>query len=346
MTIELLDSWLAPDGASALIIKENLEPVTGPDGVFFPPTFAPPEDKKDVSPSYVIDREGNRSVCLVDSVGSQANRLEPIFMESPYSELVPQVTITVNDRRVNLLNVGHRAADALVRSTALGQDIQAAFIACANGDLTPIAKIAPTSIVFGAWDSRGTQVKLPRVLESTIRAYDVMQLTRAAQYFSDLDNNEIDVLFESEDKKNRKLLSKAGYLDSPSGSTHGGVVARGGILRTTILNLVSIRALGAADGEKKTRLQRYILGLALTAAFSRSEMSLRTGCLLVRAAGSDPQPTLVSRNGDRTPSNLTLKELTAYASQAAKEFGVGESREVVFDPKIAKQLLVKAKGKE
>jgi CRISPR-associated protein Csb1 len=324
-------------------VKESLEPAAGPESVFFPPTFAPPEDKKDATPSYVIDRNGVRSVCLVDSVGSQANRLEPIFMRPPLSELVPQVTITVKEREVNLLEVGHRAADALVRSTALAKPIEAAFTACAAGDMVPIAKIAPTSIVFGAWDSRGTNAKLPRLVESTIRAFDVMEINRAAQYFSALENEELDELLEAEDRKDRKLLSKAGYLDSPSGTTHGGIIARGGILRTTILNLVSVRAVGADDAEQGIRLRRYILGLAMVATLAPANMSLRTGCLLVRAAGTEPESTIVTRDGQRTQIELDFEQASAYASAAAQEFGVGESRKVTFDSKIAKQVLAKAK---
>ena len=36
-----------------------------------------------------------------------------------------------------------------------------------KGDPTPLAKIAPTSLVFGVWDSRDTQAKLPRLVAST-----------------------------------------------------------------------------------------------------------------------------------------------------------------------------------
>ena len=34
------DAWLAGDGPVALTIMEPLEPATGDQGVFFPPTFA------------------------------------------------------------------------------------------------------------------------------------------------------------------------------------------------------------------------------------------------------------------------------------------------------------------
>jgi len=41
--------------------------------------------------------------------------------------------------------------------------------------------------VFGAWDSRDTGAKLPRLLESRIDAYGIEKRERAAQYFATLD---------------------------------------------------------------------------------------------------------------------------------------------------------------
>ena len=42
-----------------------------------------------------------------------------------------------------------------------------------TGDASALAKLAPTSLVFGVWDSRDTQAKLPRLVQSVIRAWDV-----------------------------------------------------------------------------------------------------------------------------------------------------------------------------
>ena len=38
------DAWLASEGPVALTITEELEPVLGEHSVFFPPTFAPPQE--------------------------------------------------------------------------------------------------------------------------------------------------------------------------------------------------------------------------------------------------------------------------------------------------------------
>src|SRR5579872_3948637 len=177
------DDWLNADTAAAIVIREPLVPVEGPDGVLFPATYAAAEDKKAFPGGYNIDPpEGDKNVCLVDSVGSQANRIEPIFAKPDYAKLVPQVTVKAGEKSVSLLEAGHRAGDALVRCTALQKELQDAFKAVLRGNHEPLAKIAPTSLVFGVWDSRDTQAKLPRLVASTIRAFDVKRLRRSAQF--------------------------------------------------------------------------------------------------------------------------------------------------------------------
>jgi CRISPR-associated protein Csb1 len=322
-----------------------LEPAWGPGGVIFPPTFAPPEDNKEATATYVIDGEGDQSVCLLDSVGSQANRMEPLFGSS-YPDLVPQIQIRVKERTVNLLEVGHRAADALVRSTELGREVETAFVEYENGNAVPLAKLAPTSLVFGAWDSRGSQVKVPRLIDSTIRAYGVRRLSRAAQYFTSLEPSEVEELVaEAGGKDWKKTLGKAGFLDAPSGITHGGIIASGDIVRNTVLNLVGLRGIRASSAEQQTALRRYILGLALVAITAPQDYFLRQGCLLVQSSSKPSECKLVFRDGRREEQALLLEDVEAYARSAASAFQVGSSRTVKFDPKLAQELIRKA-GKE
>ena len=59
-----------------------------------------------------------------------------------------------------------------------------------------------------------------------------------------------------------------GLVDNPIKLVPGGIVAKGGISRDAVLNLIPMRAM-AADGEDKTwALRRYVLGLALLALFA------------------------------------------------------------------------------
>src|SRR5262245_56162405 len=126
------DLWLSDDGPAALVLREHLMPVQGPDGVLFPAGFAPEEgadrDPKKFQGGYNIDSfPDGKNVCLVDSVGSQANRIEPLFAREKYKGLVPSVVITAGPKSVNLLEAGHRAGDAVVRSTSLQGELHKAF---------------------------------------------------------------------------------------------------------------------------------------------------------------------------------------------------------------------------
>lgn len=341
------DAWITDGGPSALVMKEYLEPAAGPSEVVFPPTFAPPEDKRDAGAGYVIDGEGEKSVCLIDSVGSQANRLEPLFKTARFRDLVPQIEVRVKERVVNLLDVGHRAADAVVRSTELATDLAKAFQEYQAGNAVPLAKLAPTSLVFGAWDSRGSQAKAPRLIDSTIRAFHVREIRRAAQYFSALEKEEVQELLETDTQKQRKVLSKAGFLDAPSGITHGGVIVEGDIVRSVIVNLTGVRDLGAPDAETERVLRRYILGLALVAAVAPLDLFLRQGCMLVRSTQRSPEDVVVYRDGRREQFKITEEEADGFARAAAESFGVELGRVVSFDPKISKELVKKAsKDKE
>lgn len=319
------DAWLSQGGPSALILKEPLQPAAGPGAVVFPPTYA--------GEGYVIDGEGGNNVCLFDSVGSQANRLEPVFKLDKYKSLVPQITIRVGERSVSLLDVGHRAADALVRSSSLAKEIQTAFAAYDNnGDAAALARIAPTTLVFGAWDSRGTQAKVPRLVDASIHAHNVTRLRRGAQYFSALTNDEVNELV-GEVAKQKDALSEAGFLDAPS-LAHGGVIVKGPIVRTAILNLTALRALGGSQ-----ELRRYILGLALVAVLAPDDLFLRQGCLLIRDVEHPLERKLVFRTGETKDYADSEQEVEDYAAAAASAFGVGENRDVPFDPKLAKAIL-------
>lgn len=105
MSIKPFDSWLEMDGPVAVVIREHLEPVMGIDSVFFPPTFAPPEGSKE-APGYLIDETSLGKVALVDTVGAQANRIEPIFKQKPYSQLVPKATVQIGHVRWTFLTLG------------------------------------------------------------------------------------------------------------------------------------------------------------------------------------------------------------------------------------------------
>ena len=345
---ENFDSWLINNGPAALVIRELLVPVEGADGVFFPATFAPSEDNKIFEGGYNIDKVLDGNVCLVDSVGSQANRIEPIFMKDAYDKLVPQIMIKAGKKRVNLLEAGHRAGDALARCSTLQQELHDAFITLLDGDAEPLARIAPTSLVFGAWDSRDTQAKLPRLIDSKIRAFNVQKLTRSANYLvqQQLDYVKEGLLSEPANETEKKLFSKRGYLNALASATHGGVIATGGIRRDAILHLAALRLLKSSTDEKTMALRRYILGLSLTALTATAPGYLRQGCNLVPDIEKPPEFTLVHCDGRREGARITHDDALAYAKSTASAFGVASAREVDFSKEAAKKDVADATKKK
>lgn len=333
------DNWLTSDSAAAIVIREPLVPVEGRDGVFFPATFAAAEDKNVFPGGYNIDPPaGERNVCLVDSVGSQANRIEPIFAKPEYAGLVPQVVITAGERSVNLLEAGHRAGDAIVRCTPLQKQVQTAFKSVLQGNALDMAKIAPTSLVFGVWDSRDTQAKLPRLVASTIRAFDVQRLTRSAQFNPSADYIGLGLLEDTTEKKVKDAYAERGFIHVPASGSHGGVISKGGIRRDLTLSLAALRLLaGGDDAERTLALRRYILGLSLVALTAPPQTYLRQGCNLVPDVENPRKTTLVNADGSREEFKLTHEQAITFAKLAAKDFGVADAQSVKFDSELAKK---------
>ncbi|MGC4083737.1 MAG: type I-U CRISPR-associated RAMP protein Csb1/Cas7u [Vicinamibacterales bacterium] len=330
-----------PNGPVALHMKQKLVPVEGDGAVVFPPTYA--------NIGYNIDQlSDGTSVATIDSVGSEANRMEPVFMREPYKALVPQIDIAYGDGRLlSILEAGHRLGDAIVRATELQEPAQAAFklfLEC--GDASAIAKLAPTSLVFGVWDSRDTGAKLPRIVQAVIRAWDISPLTRSAQYNPALDYAALDV-FSEEDKqkaegKSESPLAQRGFVHVPSTEAHGGVVVRGAIERDVTVNLIALRRL---RGQQEDALRRYILGLSLVAALEPLDPFLRQGCMLVPDYATAQQWTAVERTGERRQVTLDPAAVLTFAQEAAQAFGVGKSRSVAFDKDLAKSDLKKTDKK-
>lgn len=373
-TNETIDGWaMKSDGPVGLRLKQRLLPVEE-SGIIFPPTYA------DVG--YNIDTlsDGTR-VATIDSVGSQANRLEPLFKpDSPDNRdgwLVPQIEILIRkeeDREVtlSLLDLAHRAADAVVQSSpTLLELVEPAFKALQQGDAGPLCAIAPTSLVFGVWDSRGDSgEKRPRLVRSIIRAWDVEPLHASAQFNSVwklLDDQQKDAL-EKEAKAKGTKLSVKGFADAPStfrkvstasarsmpefrdGSPNperrvlGGVLVNGRIERDVTVNLVALRGLRGENDDETGAIRKYLLGLSLVAATADIELFLREGCLLHYADDQD-RWFEVPRRGDPSAIALSAQTAVGYAEEATRHFRPKwpsrESLRHEFDLKAARELLAK-----
>ncbi|MEW4529963.1 type I-U CRISPR-associated RAMP protein Csb1/Cas7u [Maioricimonas sp. JC845] len=387
LTTELLDSWANdPNGPVALHLKQRLLAVEGVDGeeqILYPPTYA--------NIGYNIDRlaDGTR-VALIDSVGSQANRIEPLFKSGSgdLAELVPQIEIVLRKEacgtcdackrtkkpngdkcekpwkeKRSLFELAHRAADAVVQScpTLLPKVEEAFSTLRKTGDASLLCTIAPTSLVFGCWDSRGgSGEKRPRLVRAIIRAWDVDELHTAAQFNSvwkALSEEQQSVLAREANAKKKKL-SVTGFADAPAVTYKdgrrvlGGIVARGPIQRDVTINLVALRGLNG--GEKTEAMRKYLLALSILSGTGDIDLFLREGCNLKYAHDAD-EWYLVPRRGEDVQVDLASDEahtfLREYAHEHYKPFKeawdalkLGVEHE--FDLKAATQLLGKTPDEE
>lgn len=305
--------------------------------------------------------------------------MEPLFRNGgPLADLVPQIGIKINNgTTVSLFDLPHRAADATVQSSpSLAELAAEAFKELKRGNAVPLCALAPTSLVFGVWDSRGgTGEKRPRLVRSLIRAWDVEVLHAAAQFSSvwkKLDEGQQEALEKEATQKKVKLSAK-GLADAPAtfrkfktkeirlyrdGAPNpdarvlGGVLCRGRIEREVTVNLLALRGLrGRDEGQDATdHVRRYLLGLTLLAAIQEMDLFLREGCLLRYARADEDVWYALPRRGDPRTINFANAHETikAYLEEAAEFFKAKwpEKREYEFNIVQAKKLLAKKTEEE
>jgi CRISPR-associated protein Csb1 len=341
------DPWIQDGGPAALVVREHLVPIEGADGVFFPATYAAQlgadRDREKFQGGYNIDEYcDGTNVCLVDSVGSQANRIEPVFASEGYTDLVPQIVVTFPSKglRLNLLHANHRAADAIIRCSAYEKELRMAFQEVLRGNAEQLAQFAPTSLVFGVWDSRDTSAKLPRILASTIRAFNIRGHTRSANFLTQMtiDLAKLDILPGAE--------SKDGFANALASKAPGGVQLQdkvGAIRRDATISLAALRRLavlesgGALSMDRTKALRRYILGLSLVALTAPQDPFLRQGCNLVPDPDKGRDTKLVNLDGTRSDVALKHDEVVQFTRLAAKAFGIGKDRVEQFDATLAEK---------
>lgn len=391
--------FLAGD-AVAIVVKQYLLPDDVENPVIFPPTYLKArgraqsphaadgneskESTKDQQASvYNIDDLGDgRNVCEIDSPQSDGNRSEPLFKSDELKDLVPQIVISVNGTPVNVLDAGHRAGDAVIRFSSLAAEFHEAFTRARAGDQSVLATLAPTSILYGAWDSRSTQAKLQRIIKAGVRAQDVRPLTKSATFIPAVDYVAVGAVKDELDagEGDSNPLSSEGMKHALASQTLGGVRLTDPklLIRTIKINLVTLRQLKAiieppepkenatdehkrqikreADEQSRARtdaLRRYVLGLALVAATSDPDLNLREGCNL-RITGDDHWDLVKHRRGDERISvdrtailGFARTSGEAFFNAMGLKFESKDHPDARFEKEVAEEFLglTDAKGK-
>jgi len=153
--------------------RRRLQPVGGVGDMLFPPTY-PGEDKND-PPRHVFERrriagkEDDVWCVLLDSVQSQANRMEEALLEAARDGRLALPRIGVDFAGAGLealgeitsLDAPHRVFDAILRDSLLDgkpfpdSDLGQRLAKATARDATPILEASPTSLLFGVWNSTG-----------------------------------------------------------------------------------------------------------------------------------------------------------------------------------------------
>jgi len=282
LSLDVVQAAIAGTAAAFRCVTEY-EPAGGPEAAVFPPTYeggryalvgfrrVQPEDAVEAD-IRVADR------VLVDSVQSQANRMELALLRAWEDKKIPLPVITVdfagNDLpkvlRITSLEAPHRIADALLRDSLYnGVKFRESEIGKRLDDVdlrnaTPLFEVCPTSLVFGMWDSTGPRgglgAKFQRAIVSEIVGIGV-QIGKKTS--SRIDPAEILLqagplylaedggwtLDESKAKRGKKGPVKLGKDGRPSEANLGNVtptIADGGvyvqrIVQTTVLSLAALR---------------------------------------------------------------------------------------------------------
>jgi len=245
----------------------------------FPPTY---EGGKYATEERIIN--GQKLPCvLLDSVPSQANRMELALQEALDSGQIKLPLVTVNFAalnnpgvpRITSLQAPHRIADAILRDSILGEGkeppkfrdsgIGQDLNRLSAGYATPLLKHAPHCLVFGMWDSTGPRgglgVKFARAVVSEIIGVNSVSGVKTSSRIDPLNirvnsgtlykAKEGWTLDEKEAVQEKGRPVKLGKDGKPSEANHGNVtptISDGGFTidyaeQTTVLSLPALRRL-------------------------------------------------------------------------------------------------------
>lgn len=325
-TLDLATLHQAVKAAAAIRRRAILCPAGGDGEKVFPSTY---EGGSYATEERVVD--GQRVPCvLLDSVPSQANRMELALLEAELAQTISIPVVEVNFAKAGLAEVGaitsleapHRIADAILRDSLHdGQRFRdsvvgKAFTNANARNATALFQYCPTALVFGMWDSTGPKggmgTKIQRALRSEIVGIGAVAGTKTS---SRLDPLQIQLgagplykqglgwtLNEAEaDKDEKGKVLKLGKDGKPSEANHGNVTpslenGKGGVtishaLQITVLSLPALRRLQfPVDGKDPVAVNDAARTVLAALALCGAAFSLEQGCDLRSRCHLVPNP--------------------------------------------------------
>jgi CRISPR-associated protein Csb1 len=344
LTLERLESVV--ESGAALRCRRILQPAGGLGDKVFPPTY---EGGQYAHEDRIID--GQKVPCvLLDSVQSQANRMELALLEATRSGKINVPLVEVDFAAAGLPEVGtissleapHRIADAILRDSRIG-DVQ--FRESEHGSILNTATVAnatelfgicPTALIFGIWDSTGPLgglgTKFQRTIVSSITAVNAEQGVRPSSRIDPLNIHlNAGPLYKAAGKDwTLEGKNKLGKDGKPSEANHGNVTPslkgnHGGVtmdyaLQTIVISLPALRRLRfPVDGESediKARTVLAALGLCGSVLSIEQGCDLRSRCLLIPESGGWE---IVQSDGSMTSFTLKASEACELLNSAVEQ---------------------------
>jgi CRISPR-associated protein Csb1 len=309
--------------AQALRSSVSLQPIDGPGGRIFPPTYPAPDDQARRSGQkfcHVVERLGEgRARVLVDSVASQANRQEAALVAARtagrinFSDIYVDLSGSAADvSRISATEMPHRLSDAILRDSEIGgvpfgkSEIGRQILSATSANVTPLIEASPTSLVFGCWFSQhglARQFRIQRSTTSEIWADNAILGQAVGSRIDPLGIERLK-LFEAADTDGdwtaleskavqSKGKAKQHARKRPSEVNHGniaptireqGITAESVTLRWA-LPLAAVRRLKFGGGKRDSAGQAYVAALGILARVlgHESGYSLRSRCDLISA---------------------------------------------------------------
>jgi len=338
--------------AAAFRSITEYQPAGGEGDKVFPPTYE--GGKYAVEQRRLPGFDQPVDCVLIDSVQSQANRMELALLDAWERGRIPLPVIAVDFAgnempkvlRITSLEAPHRIADALLRDSlhdgkpfrvsSVGKELDNVD----NRNATALFHYCPTTLVFGMWDSTGPKgglgAKFARALVSEMVGYHAVVGVKTS---SRIDPAQIMLqagplyqvsgggwtLEEKDAAKKDKKAIKLGKDGKPSEANHGNVtptISSGGTtitkaLQTTVLSLPALRRLRfPLTGESKSDPKRDDAARTVLAALGLCAATLtrESGCDLRSRCQLHPTEAILWQLLDKPGEDPTAFELSGDAA--------------------------------
>lgn len=181
ISIDDINAAILNGGAGSLVVRVELEPASGLDGIIAPAKYAGANNATYVYEKRYLGEEKPQKVVLIDSKGSFANRVEETITEARRTgegllASMPHIVVKYNDESGSKTycdsQLPHRGFDSHIRvgvhdgkPTSEAKEYSDARNSTLE-NLLPLFELSPVTVLFGGWDSTRSknQLRIPSVL--------------------------------------------------------------------------------------------------------------------------------------------------------------------------------------